>query len=121
MSQPQNFVDLQAGFYNALVQGLGFSPNDAIQVTQPSPPLVGGDSADQDLWAYLNSIPPFSLTMNTSLSGGNQFLSNYQAVMSALKAAPNSFESTIGPGCFAAYQAALKDKDVKPGAVAFRN
>lgn len=121
MSDPQNFVDLQAGFYNALVQGLGFSPSDPFQVIQPSPPLVGGDTADQDLWEYLNNIPPYSLTLNTSMSGGNQFLSNYQGVMSALLAAPNTFESTIGPACYQAYQAALKDGDVKTGAMNFRN
>lgn len=121
MSDPKNFVDLQAGFYNALSQGLGFSPNDPFQVIQPSPPLVGGETADQDVWAYLNDIPPRSLTMNTALSGGNQFLADYQAVMSALLAAPNTFESTIGPQCFQAYQAALKGGDVKTGAMNFRN
>lgn len=121
MSGPNNFVDLQAGFYNALSQGLGFSPNDPFQVIQPSPPLVGGDTADQDVWAYLNDIPPHSLTLNTSLSGGNQFLSDYQAVMSALLAAPNTFESTVGAQCSQAYHAALKNGDVKPGAMNFRN
>lgn len=121
MANPKNFVDLQAGFYNALAQGLGYSPSDPFQVIQPSPPLTGGDQADELLWNYLNNLPPASLTQNTQTSGGNQFLSNYQAVMSALQSAPNNFESTIGAACFKTYQTALKDNDVKPGAVQFRN
>lgn len=125
MADPKNFVDLQAGFYNALAQGLGYSPSDPFQVIQPSPPLVGDETdeegADDRLWAYLNNIPVASLTQNTVLSAGNQFLSDYQGVMSALLAAPNKFAATIGPDCFAAYQEALKYKDVKPGAKQFRN
>ncbi|WP_123834520.1 hypothetical protein [Methylobacterium currus] len=121
MSQPHNFQDLQAGFYNALSQGLGFSPNDPFQIIQPSPPLVAGETADQDLWAYLNNIPPYSLTQNTAISGGNQFLSNYQGVMSALLAAPNSFQSTIGPACNNAYTQAVQNGDAGTSAIDFRN
>lgn len=121
MSSPKNFVDLQAGFYNALAQGLGYSPNDPFQVIQPSPPLVNGPNADELLWSYLNNIPPASLTQNTVLSGGNQFLADYQAVMSALQAAPNNFESTIGPKCSLAYHSALEGGKVDPGAMQFRN
>ncbi|ODV43082.1 hypothetical protein AWV79_20695 [Cupriavidus sp. UYMMa02A] len=121
MANPKDFVDLQAGFYNALAQGLGYSNQDPFQVVQPSPPIVGGDDADDLLWAYLNNIPVASLTGNTQFSSGNQFLTNYQAVMSALQAAPNNFQSTIGPACWDSYQRALKDGDVKPGAVQFRN
>ncbi|WP_175804346.1 hypothetical protein [Burkholderia cenocepacia] len=121
MANPKDFVDLQAGFYNALAQGLGYSNQDPFQVVQPSPPLVGGDDADDLLWAYLNNIPVASLTGNTQFSSGNHFLTNYQAVMSALQAAPNNFQSTIGPACWDRYQRALKDGDVKPGPVQFRN
>lgn len=121
MATPSNFVDLQAGFYNALAQGLGYSNQDPFQIIQPSPPLTGGDDADELLWAYLNNLPVASLTQNTQFSGGNQFLADYQGVMSALQAAPNNFQSTIGPACWAAYQQALKAHDVKTGAVAFRN
>jgi len=121
MADPKNFVDLQAGFYNALTQGLGYSSKDRFQLIQPSPPLTGGDQADEMLWNYLNNLPIESLTGNTSPSPGNQFLSNYQGVMSALQAGPNNFKSTIGPQCFDAYQAALKENDVKPGATQFRN
>ncbi len=121
MANPRDFVDLQAGFYNALAQGLGYSNQDPFQVVQPSPPIVGGDDADDLLWAYLNNIPVASLTGNTQFSSDNQFLTNYQAVMSALQAAPNNFQSTIGPACWGSYQRALKDGDVKPGPVQFRN
>ncbi|MBZ5714921.1 hypothetical protein [Nannocystis pusilla] len=119
---PTNFVDLQAAFYNAFSQALGFSPGDPFQVVQPSPPLVGGAQADQLLWNYFNAIPPYSLTQNTILSGGNQFLADYQGVMSALQGAPNNFQSTIGPSCYKAYSAAIKAGQVKAGdPLAFRN
>lgn len=121
MSNTKNFVDLQAGFYNALSQGLGYSPTDPFQLIQPSPPLTGGQEGDELLWNYLNAIPPASLTQNTTVSGGNQFLADYQAVMSALQAAPNNFQSTIGDACFNAYQKALAAGDVKPGPMNFRN
>ena len=121
MATPSNFGDLQAGFYNAFAQALGFAPGDPFQLIQPSPPLAGGDGADQLLWSYFNAIPPASLTHNTVLSGGNQFLADYQGVMAALLAAPNDVQSVVGPTCWAAYQVALKNGDVKPGAVNFRN
>ncbi len=119
---PSNFVDLQNAFYNALAQALGFSASDPFQVIQPSTPLATGPQADQLLWNYFNMIPPYSLTQNTILSGGNQFLADYQGVMSALQAQPNNFESTIGSSCFAAYQQAIQYGQVVPGdPMAFRN
>jgi hypothetical protein len=121
MASPKNFIDLQAGFYNALAQGLGYSPTDPFQVIQPSPPLSGGSDADELLWNYLNNLPPASLTQNTVSSGGNQFLANYQGVMSALQSAPNNFQSTIGSSCWNVYQSALKGAQVLPGAMQFRN
>ncbi|MEN2470310.1 MULTISPECIES: hypothetical protein [Burkholderia] len=123
MADPKNFVDLQAGFYNALSQGLGYSNKDPFQVIQPSPPLVGEDDEydDELLWAYFNNLPVASLTGNTQFSGGNQFLANYQGVMSALKAAPNDFKSTIGDACWDRYQLALDLGKVDPGAREFRD
>jgi hypothetical protein len=121
MSTPNSFLDLQAGFYNALSQGLGYSPKDPFQVIQPSPPLSNGLQADALLWNYFNNIPPFSLTQNTVMSGGNQFLSNYQGVMSALMAAPNGFEEVVGATCYNSFRNALQKDEVKPGALPFRN
>lgn len=119
---PSNFVDLQNAFYNAFAQALGFSPNDPFQVIQPSPPLAASSNADQLLWNYFNAIPPFSLTQNTILSGGNQFLADYQGVMSALQAQPNRFKSTIGDSCYNAYSSAVEKGQVVAGdPLAFRN
>ncbi|RKP43889.1 hypothetical protein [Trinickia fusca] len=121
MATPKNFLDLQNGFYNALAQGLGYSNQDPFQVIQPSPPLASGADADALLWAYLNNIPVASLTQNTVFSGGNQFLANYQGVMSALQAAPNQFKSTIGQNCYNDYVAARKAKEVGPTPAEFRD
>jgi hypothetical protein len=121
MPQPQNFVDLNAAFYNAFMQGLGFSNGDGFQIIQPAVPIPSGDQNDQTLWNYANMIPPFSTTHNTILSAGNQFLSDYQAVMSALLASPNNVAAVMGASCWAAYQKAISSGDVKPGnAAAFR-
>lgn len=76
------FIDVQNGFYNALVQGLGIGQGSNFQLIQPSPPLLPDD---HQLWNYFNNIPPFSLTQNYIASGGNQFFSNYKGLISALK------------------------------------
>jgi hypothetical protein len=119
------FLDLQNGFYNALSQGLGFSPDDPFQVIQPCPPLARLN-ADTLLWQYFNNIPPFSLTQNTILSGGNQFLVDYSALMSALEAQPNTFKQTIGDDAWDAWQEAikngvLKDVPITSWPMTFRN
>jgi hypothetical protein len=96
-----SFLDLQNGFYNALSQGIGFPPGSPFQLIQPSTPLPEGTS-DSDLWAYMNNIPPFSLTQNYIQSGGNKFFSDYQALMSALVPTVKvDFRGDIGPEAFA--------------------
>jgi hypothetical protein len=124
MSTPSNFQELQNGFFNAFLTGMGFSEGDPVQLLQPSNPLIGGDNADTLLWQYFNFLPPESRTASFILSAGNQFLSNYQGVMSVLEAQPNDFESTVGKECADAWQEAIKDGDVKLGGdigTAFRN
>lgn len=102
-----SFLDLQNGFYNALAQSLGFPPGSPFQLIQPAPPLPAGTN-DATLWAYFNNIPPLSLTQNYIASGGNQFFSDYQGVMSALKAPKlNNFQEDIGADCFTAWKAYL--------------
>ncbi|HYH47192.1 MAG TPA: hypothetical protein VEG34_16045 [Thermoanaerobaculia bacterium] len=124
MTTPSNFQELQNGFYNAFLTGVGFNDGDPVQLLQPSNPLISGSNADTLLWQYFNFLPPDSLTASFMLSGGNQFLSNYQGVMSALEAQPNSFASTVGPDCLAAWQKAIQDGTVKLGSdigTQFRN
>ena len=96
-----SFLDLQNGFYNALSQGIGFPPGSPFQLIQPSTPLPDG-TTDSDLWAYMNNIPPFSLTQNYIQSGGNKFFSDYQTLMSALVPTVKvDFRGDIGPEVFA--------------------
>ncbi|MDB5656959.1 MAG: hypothetical protein JWQ94_4572 [Tardiphaga sp.] len=98
-----SFLDLQNGFYNALSQGLGFSPGSPFQLIQPSPPLVAGPKQDAAVWNYFNLLPPASLTNDIVLSGGNQFFSDYSGLLSTLQGAPNTFQQDVGPACFAAW------------------
>jgi hypothetical protein len=96
------FLDIQNGFYNGITQALGATPA-AFQLFQPSTPLVSGPTANQELWNYLNNIPPFSLTQNYIAGGGNQFFSDYKGLLAALKGQPNTFQADIGEICFAAW------------------
>jgi len=77
------FLDLQNGWYNGFIQAMGQNQN-AFQIIQPAPPIASGAAANQTLWSYFNNIPPLSLTQQFMASGGNQFYSNYRALMSAL-------------------------------------
>ena len=126
MSTPNNFEELQNGFFNAFLTGMGFKSGDTVQLLQPSNPLISGSTADTLLWQYFNFLPPDSLTASFILSGGNQFLSNYISVLACLEAAPNDFEKTIGKQCFDAWNKAIADgkvKDVTPAnaMVKYRN
>ena len=77
------FLDLQNGWYNGFLQGMGQSPN-SFQIIQPAPPIASGAAANSTFWAYYNNLPPLSLTQQFLASGGNQFYNNYRALMSAL-------------------------------------
>ena len=70
---------LQAQWYNTLTASLGLSPQ-RFQLLQPSAPL--GTTSDS-LWAYFNDLPPDSLA-SAGLSGGDQFYSDYAAVVNQL-------------------------------------
>jgi hypothetical protein len=87
-------LDVNNGLYNALIQGLGLSPQ-SFQMIQPSPPLLPNN--DAYLWNYFNHIPPVSLTQNYVASGGNQFFSDYMGFMSALTSVVrNRFVQDVG-------------------------
>lgn len=77
------FLDLQNGWYNGFIQGMDQNPN-SFQIIQPAPPIASGAAANATFWSYYNNIPPLSLTQQFMASGGNQFYSNYRALMSAL-------------------------------------
>ncbi len=78
-----DFLDLQNGWYNGFIQGMG-QTDSSFQIIQPAPPLVPSSGQTQ-LWGYFNNIPPSSLTQNFIASGGNQFYSDYRGLMSALE------------------------------------
>jgi hypothetical protein len=98
------FLDLQNGWYNGFIQGMGLNAN-AFQIIQPSPPIASGTAANQTFWAYYNNIPPFSLTQQFQASGGNQFYSDYRALMSALVPSRNiDVQADIGADNFKKWQ-----------------
>jgi hypothetical protein len=99
-----DFEDLQNGFYNAFVAGLGMT-GKPVQLVQPSPPLVvkaGAESsaaADKLVWQYFNVLPTESLTGQYGQSGGAEFYTNYSALLSELTgstpAAPTGYTDDI--------------------------
>lgn len=106
-----SFADLQKVFFAAFIQGVGFHLSQPAQMVQPAPPIIGDDDDEADtlLWNYLNTIPEYSLTRNTTLSSGAQFLANYSAVMSSMVSPPNDFKKVIGDYCFDAYSSAVEN------------
>jgi hypothetical protein len=87
--------DINNGLYNALVPGLGVSPQ-SFQLIQPSPPLLAGN--DSYLWwNYFNHMSPYSLTQNYIASGGNQLFADCAVVMSTpTSVIKNRFVQDVG-------------------------
>jgi len=118
-----NFADLQKNFFAAFIQAVGYSVRQPALVVQPAPPIVGQDEDEADtlLWNYFNAIPPYTITANTTLTTGAQFLATYSAVMAALQSPPNNFESTIGEACFDGFNQALANGAAQPTPIGYRN
>ena len=109
------FLDLQNGWYNGFLQGMGLNQN-SFQIIQPAPPIAGGAAANSTFWTYYNNIPPFSLTQQFQPSGGNQFYSNYRALMSALVPSRNiDVQSDIGADVFKKWQKYIQGLATPPG------
>lgn len=99
-------ADLQAQWYNALVDGLG-ADRTMFQVLQPSAPL--GDTSDT-IWSYFNDQAQQSVTHRFSPGGGNRFYDNYRAVVSQLiSQGAADFEKHVGDAfdAWVTYAAAL--------------
>jgi hypothetical protein len=115
------FADLQNGLYNFIGEGLGFAPGSPLQLVQPSPPLPGSTSNDT-LWAYMNNIPPFSLTQNYIASAGNEFFSDYQALMSALVPSVTvDILADIGPTAYNAFLTYIQNLTPTPSVTQYPN
>ena len=72
--------DLQSKWYNTLTAAIGVSPHQ-FQLLQPPAPL--GETS-KELWSYFNDLPPETLVRDLEDSGGDQFYSNYSAVVNQL-------------------------------------
>ncbi len=87
-------TNLQNQWYTTVAAALGGNGN--FQLLQPNNPVPPQATNDQ-LWQYFNDLPPVSLVNNLTLSGGNQFYTNYTAVLSQLQSnALTHFQSVLG-------------------------
>lgn len=108
------FLDLQNGWYNGFLQGMGQSEN-SFQIIQPAPPLAEGTAINSLFWTYFNNIPPDSLTQQFVASGGNQFYNNYRGLLSALVPARNvDVKKDIGAENFKAWQTYVLSRPLPP-------
>jgi len=90
----QAVVTLQNQWYNTLATAVGGNAN--FQLVQPNNPIPPQATNDQ-IWQYFNNLPPATLNFNLTLSGGNQFYSDYTAVLSQLSSnALTNFQNVLG-------------------------
>lgn len=109
-----DFLDLQNGWYNGFLQGMGQS-EDSFQIIQPAPPIASGLAANSLFWTYYNNIPPDSLAQQFVASGGNQFYNDYRALLSALVPATDvDVKKIIGEDNYKAWQAYVLSRPVPP-------
>jgi hypothetical protein len=76
------FQQLQNGLYNVMTEALGLTKANNFQLIQPAVSFQNPHT-DASVWQWMNEIPPAKLI--ASGSGGNQFFSDYETVVSALK------------------------------------
>ncbi len=94
MSSNQTMENLQNQWYNTLMTAVGGNGN--FQMIQPNNPIPPQATNDQ-IWQYFNNLPPMALNHNLTLSGGNQFYTNYAAVLSQLQSnALTNFQNILG-------------------------
>jgi RNA polymerase sigma factor (sigma-70 family) len=91
---PAAVVNLQNQWYNTLRAAVG--GNGSFQIIQPSAPMPPNATDDQ-VWQYFNNLPPAALNNNLTLSGGDQFYTDYTAVLSQLQShALTNFQNVLG-------------------------
>ncbi len=106
-----SFQDVNNGFYNAVVQGLGLS-NRSFALLQPNSPVLNTNA----LWnQYFNLIPPDSIFFNNILSSGAQFFDNYSAMNGALlSTAERSWEAKVSQEIRDEFEAFLGTRTTVP-------
>jgi hypothetical protein len=101
-----SFPELQNGLYNFMMQALGLTDANNFQLIQPAVSFPSPQTTDATVWNWMNQIPPFALIQ--SGSGGDQFFSDYAAVMSALVPSVSiNFAGDIGPAANTAWNTYL--------------
>jgi len=91
---PPAVINLQNQWYNTIAAAVG--GNGDFQILQPNNPIATFATDDQ-IWQYFNNLPPEALTSDLTLSGGNQFYTDYQAVVSQLLSnALTNFQRIVG-------------------------
>jgi hypothetical protein len=109
------FPDLQNGLYNFMMEALGLTNASNLQLIQPAVPFPSPQTTNTTVWNWMNGIPPLALSQ--SGSGGDQFFSDYEAVMSSLTPSVNiDFVGDIGAAANTAWNTYLGSLETSPSA-----
>jgi len=107
------FPDLQNGLYNFMMEALGLTNASNLQLIQPAVPFPSPQTSNTTLWNWMNEIPPLALSQ--SGSGGDQFFSDYEAVMSSLTPSVHiDFAGDIGAAANTAWNTYLGSLTTSP-------
>jgi hypothetical protein len=86
------FEDVVAGYYNALITGLGLS-GSGVQLVQST--IIPSD--DASLWAFLDQLPPTSLYRNSGEPAEGSFFGTYEEILASLQIpSKNRFLDAVG-------------------------
>jgi hypothetical protein len=108
-------VRLQNRWYNCLTDELSLD-RTMFQIVQPSGPMVPTDDA---LWAWLDTIPPASLSFNRSILDAGRFFDEYASMVSQIRFPQTALEQEIGEQNYQAWSAYLAAQRPTPPANQF--
>jgi hypothetical protein len=97
------------GWYNQLCESLHLSNNN-FQLCQP----VAVPANNEDLWAYINLVPPKSLKYNYWFYDQPTFFSQYAEIVNQLQFPESSFEKIIGKVIWLKWNSYLKSLPQPP-------
>lgn len=99
----ESVTGITDAWYNQLCDSLNLSVNN-FQLSQPA----GVPETNEDLWAYIDLVPPKTLKYNYWYYNQPTFFSQYAAIVNQLQFPESTFEKDIGKVNYAKWNSYLK-------------